>query len=192
MTDRKSHDEQIAASEHLCTPENPCRGCRERGVGPAHESEVNAANRQEAPDPGSFGGHPYTPEERSLGYGTEHDPRFVDGVRRAQRIARDWNYRYGSLDRPPYPESFLTLEEEQTLIRAIDSLFARLDRAERRRASATVRSEREQVLEAFYDSITGILFLHDQGNLGHTSALGEVRFSTQRCEEQLAEIKVEA
>lgn len=86
------------------------------------------------PDPGSFGGHPYTPEERSLGYGTEHDPRFVDGVRRAQRIARDWNYRYGSLDRPPYPDSFLTLEEEQTLIRAIDSLFARLDRAERGRA----------------------------------------------------------
>ena len=55
--------------------------------------------------------------------------------------------------------------------------------------AAPVRSEREQVLEAFYDSITGILFLHDQGNLGHTSVLGEVRHSTQRCEEQLAEIE---
>ncbi len=56
-------------------------------------------------------------------------------------------------------------------------------------SAATVRSEREQVLEAFYDSITGILFLHDQGNLGHTSVLGEVRHSTQRCEEQLAEVE---
>ena len=29
------------------------------------------------PDPGSFGGHPYTPDEIALGYGTDRDPRFV-------------------------------------------------------------------------------------------------------------------
>ena len=36
----------------------------------------SAANRQELPDPGSFGGHPYTPDEIAKGYGTDHDPRF--------------------------------------------------------------------------------------------------------------------
>jgi len=36
-----------------------------------------AADRDPAPpDPGSFGGHPYTPDEIALGYGTDHDPRF--------------------------------------------------------------------------------------------------------------------
>jgi len=29
------------------------------------------------PDPGSFGGHPYSPNERALGYGTISDPRFL-------------------------------------------------------------------------------------------------------------------
>jgi hypothetical protein len=29
----------------------------------------------QTPDPGSFGGHPYTPDELALGYGTDHDPR---------------------------------------------------------------------------------------------------------------------
>lgn len=34
-----------AANDFLCTPENPCRGCCERGVGPAHESEVASDDR---------------------------------------------------------------------------------------------------------------------------------------------------
>jgi hypothetical protein len=32
------------------------------------------------PDPGSFGGHPYTPDEIALGYGTDNDPRFSDAA----------------------------------------------------------------------------------------------------------------
>lgn len=28
-------------------------------------------------DPSSFGGHPYTPNERAIGYGTYRDPRFL-------------------------------------------------------------------------------------------------------------------
>ncbi len=37
------------------------------------------ATEPEHPDPSSFGGHPYTPREIQLGYGTDNDPRFADG-----------------------------------------------------------------------------------------------------------------
>ena len=40
-----------------------------------HESGLPTA--ASGPDPSSFGGHPYTPDEIALGYGTDHDPRFT-------------------------------------------------------------------------------------------------------------------
>lgn len=37
---------------------------------------LGSVPHHEHPDPSSHGGHPYTPTERALGYGSENDPRF--------------------------------------------------------------------------------------------------------------------
>ena len=36
-----------------------------------------------SPDPGSFGGHPYSDNERAIGYGSYRDPRFLPAALRA-------------------------------------------------------------------------------------------------------------
>ena len=45
----------------------------DRGSNTTQESRLH-----DAPDPGSFGGHPYTENERAVGYGTKYDPRFAN------------------------------------------------------------------------------------------------------------------
>jgi hypothetical protein len=51
-----------------------------RGVAVLSAVQENEKAQQDMePDPGSFGGHPYSRTERALGYGTDHDPRFQEG-----------------------------------------------------------------------------------------------------------------
>jgi hypothetical protein len=41
------------------------------------------------PDPGSFGGHPYSDNEREIGYGTYRDPRFLPAALARLRGSQD-------------------------------------------------------------------------------------------------------
>ena len=41
------------------------------------------------PDPSSHGGHPYSPRERQLGYGSYRDPRFLPASLRVERSSEE-------------------------------------------------------------------------------------------------------
>lgn len=58
------------------------------------------------------------------------------GFSEVREIMQAWNERFASLDRAPYPESLLTLTDERVLVLALDSLAARLERAERGRVKS--------------------------------------------------------
>ena len=50
------------------------------------EPVTGHSRHDDGPDPSSFGGHPYTPTERALGCGTDHDPRFAKGRSRHDEL----------------------------------------------------------------------------------------------------------
>lgn len=54
---------------------------------------------------------------------------------RAREIAQKWVERYADLDRPPWPESFLSLREEGVLVTAYQQSLERAEKAERAESS---------------------------------------------------------
>lgn len=103
---RAERDELVLRNEHLgadiVAAEAEVARLRERMGQVADNQE---ASEPDTPDPGSFGGHPYTPTERALGYGTDNDPRLRSSDRSGPTPAEgdEWEARCHFCGGPCYP-----------------------------------------------------------------------------------------